>query len=157
VVRPEKDVERIVESPDGRRVIFLPAPSDYLVGEVVRFSVETLHRKKPGVPLGETVDVFYPAHVQPVLREGDRVLLFLQNPIVFDALMIERYHDWRGLIGTALKYPHQLRRDPEPFPVASAYSLVFPDPNVPNALDFSPENDRLIEAALEQVAATTEP
>jgi hypothetical protein len=156
VVRPEKDVERIVESPDGRRRIFLPDPNDYLVGVVARFSVEKVHRKKPGVPLGESVDVFYPAHALPMLRAGDRLLLFLQNPIVFDALMIERYRDWSRLIGTVLKYPHDLHRDAEPFAVASAYSLVFPEPSVPNALELSRENDALIEAALQQVAAVTE-
>jgi hypothetical protein len=33
---------------------------------------------------------------------------------------------------------------------------VFPEPPVPNALELTPENNALIEAALEQVVATTE-
>jgi len=86
----------------------------------------------------------------------EQKLLFLQNPIVFDALMIDRYRDWSGLIGTVLKYPHDLHRDAEPFAVASAYSLVFPEPSVPNALELKQENDALIEAILDQVAAVTE-
>src|SRR3990172_7860775 len=157
VVRPEKDVERIVERPDGRRLIFLPAPSDYLVGEVTRFSVETVHKKKPGVPLGESVDVFYPAHATPMLQAGQRLLLFLQNPIAFDALMIKHYGDWSGLLGTTLKYPLRLDRTVEPFAVASAYSLVFPEPSVPNALELTPENDALTEAALAEVPIAAEP
>ena len=156
VVRPEKDVERIVEEPDGRRLVLLPAPSDYLVGEITRFSVETVHKKKPGVPLGDSIDVFYPAQVTPIHQAGQRLLLFLQNPIAFDALMIERYGDWSGLLGTILKYPLQLERPAEPFAVASAFSLVFPEPSVPNALELTPENDALVEAALEQVSAADE-
>jgi hypothetical protein len=153
VVRPEKDVERVVQEPDGRRLILLPDPSDYLVGSITRFSVETVHKRKPGVPLGESIDVFYPAQVTPIHQAGQRLLLFLQNPIAFDALMMDRYGDWSGLLGTILKYPLQLDRPAEPFAVASAFSLVFPEPSVPNALELTPENDALVEAALEQVSA----
>ncbi|MGH9462792.1 MAG: hypothetical protein ACRD1X_16370 [Vicinamibacteria bacterium] len=154
VVRPERDVERIVEKPDGRRLIFLPDPSDYVVGEVTRFSVETVHKKKPGVPLGESVDVFYPAHATPMLRADQRFLLFLQNPITLDALMIVQYRDWSGLLGTVLKYPHHLHRNAEPFAAASAYGLVFPEPFVPNALELTLETEALVEAALAQIATS---
>jgi hypothetical protein len=127
VVRPEKAGRRVVPAPDGRLVIVLPRMDEYLAGILVRIHVDELIKSDAHATEGGDLEVFFPSYADPSVQAGDRLLMFLTNPIPLDALGIEQFGTWSGLYGTTLQYPGDIDHESEAFRVASAYGPTLPE------------------------------
>jgi hypothetical protein len=127
VVRPEKKVFRTVEGADGQRVTIFPQMSAYLEGLVVRVRVDQLYKSDGHATVGGELELFFPWHAATVLDAGERLLVFLKNPIPLDALSIEKYGTVSRIYGTTLEYPGDIDGRGEAFNVASAYGITMPE------------------------------
>ena len=117
VIRPEKRFTESKTLPDGKVIVNLPNPAEFVVGSIFRIDVQQVIKKHGKIKTGSLISVFVPGFMtseQPSIVKKQNYLLFL-SPLEVDS---------EQFAGTITYKPSEGRESEAPFKPQSVYGVV---------------------------------